>query len=87
MSCWTKLPANQRAQSPRLNPQRRAYLATFDTRRLWIGARYVGYAKTAAQAQAIRAHIKERLSAFKRQQAGTETEAAHADAVSIKTGL
>lgn len=42
-------------------------------RRIFVGERYHSSVSTAADAQRINAHIKERRIAFSRQQSGTET--------------
>jgi hypothetical protein len=80
------LASNQRAQRGSVNPKRRAYLHGFMKRRqLMVGARYLGYAKTDDQAQAIRAHIKERLSELKsRQSTRAEAEGISAGGVSAQ---
>lgn len=62
--CWQAMPCNQRAQSTRNNPKRRAYVGVINKRRIYIGRRYVGYAKTADQARAINDHARRRLHEF-----------------------
>jgi len=43
-------------------------------RRIYIGDRYLGNAETVESAERINAHIKERMSAFQRQQAREKAE-------------
>jgi len=45
-----------------------------NAKQLVIGDRYVGYCTDAERATAINRHIKEKLSAFQRQQGGAETQ-------------
>lgn len=51
-------------------------VAKSNRHRVFLGTRYHGRAKTTAQAAVINAHIKERVSAFQRQQARAEAEGA-----------
>lgn len=73
--CWQAMPCNQRAQSSRLNPKRRAYAKALQSRRIRVSQRHVWTARTVEEAQQIRAHIRRRLNAFvARQSAGTQTQ-------------
>lgn len=66
--CWQAMPCNQRAQRGSLNPTRRAQFRQNQRRRLRLGTRYVGYAKTPDEARAINAHIRSRIAEFKSNQ-------------------
>lgn len=52
--------------------------------RIYVGRAYHGRAQTIARATVIQNHIKERVSAFKRQQTGAEAEGGSARAVSAQ---
>lgn len=69
----------------RATAQGQAYEREQSARRLFVGQTYHGRGKTLAQAQMIQAHIRRQLVAFKRQQAGTETESLSASPVLAET--
>jgi hypothetical protein len=79
------MPSNQRAQSSRLNPRRRLKQLATSRKMIRIGRRYVGYAKTVADAERINAHIRGKLNAFKGRQGGAATESDPAGGVSTET--
>lgn len=66
------MPCNQRAQWGSLNPRRKAKVLVTARKRIKLGSRYF-YPKTIEQTRMLRAHIRSRLNAFKRRQAGTQT--------------
>jgi hypothetical protein len=64
----------------------KASMARDNAKRALIGRRYVGRCADKAQAKAINAHIKEKLSAFQRLQGRTETKGCAPGAVQTETG-
>jgi hypothetical protein len=82
--CRNSTPAGRQAKA-RYNrkPERMAVSRRRGRLRIFVGKTYHSIVRSAEEAERINARIKERLSAFKRLQAGAEVEGVAPDAVCL----